>query len=365
MIGASWSSAEPAPGKFDTAYLSSVKAEIARARSKSLGVILDPGLQYAPAWVFSLPGGTRFVDQYGDVYSGATRSGDNVANAVTDTAVRNAEAAYLQGLAAHIPGSLLAAVRTGGGPEGQLSYPTGTYAGHRNSFWAYDSSSQAISPVPGWRPGTGTESQAAQFLATYHHNLNAYAVWLDSQMAADFGTRQLIMLPGWGERPGVAQEEISDLLTLGYEEFSQGLDWADLLPSLPNRTELIAYSTYLDGASIQRTVQLEDPVSYIASVAKPLGIPVGGENTGHGSTSTLHLVLKRAVSLHLALVEWMDETQVVASTQGRVPGGPTFADLAGAARSLCDSPGHARSPATAGASVVPTLGQSAPDKSPH
>jgi hypothetical protein len=190
--------------------------------------------------------------------------------------------------------------------------------------------------VPGWKPGTGTESDAATFLAAYNHNLNDYATWLDNQIAADFHTRQLIMLAGWGERPGIGHEEISSLLTLGYEEFSQGLDWGDLLPSLPNRAQLVAYSTYLDGPTIERNLQQEDPVSYIVHLAKPLGIPVGGENTGHGSMSTLHMVVKRARSLHLALVEWIDETQVVASTQGRDPGGPTFSDLAAAASSLGD-----------------------------
>lgn len=334
MIGVSWSSAEPAPGRFDNSYLTSIRAKIANARSRSLGVVLDPGLQYAPAWVFSLPGGTRFVDQYGDVYTGPAGSGDNIANAVTDPAVRDAEAAYLRGLSSRIPGNLLAAVRTGGGPDGQLSYPSGRYQGHQDSFWAYDSSSQARSPVPRWKPGTGTEVQAATFLAAYNHNINAYGAWLDTQMEADFHTKQLIMLPGWGERPGVAQQEISDLLTLGYEEFSQGLDWAELLPSLPNRAQLVAYSTYLDGPTNHRNLQGEDPVSYIVHLAKPLDMPVGGENTGHGSVSTLHLVVKRALSLHLALVEWMDETQVVASTQGHRPGGPTFADLNAAASSL-------------------------------
>jgi hypothetical protein len=334
VIGLSWSMAEPTSGRFNSSYLSSVRIEIANARSRSLGVVLDPGLQYPPAWVFSLPGGTRFVDQYGDVYTGPVGSGDDVANAVTDTAVRAAEATYLRNLSAQIPGNLLNAVRTGGGPDGELRYPTGEYNGHRDAFWAYDSSSQAVSPVPGWQPGTGTQADASRFLAAYNHNINAYGAWLDAQMAADFHSRQLIMLPGWGERPGAATLEISDLLTLGYDEFSQGLDWADLLPSLPNRADLVAYTTYLDGPTVEPTLQLEDPISYIANLDKSLGIPLGGENTGNGSVSTLHLVVRRARSLHLVLVEWMDEAQVAASTAGRDPAGPTFASLAAAATSL-------------------------------
>jgi hypothetical protein len=337
VIGVSWSSAEPTAGGFNGSYLSSVRAEIAAARSRSLGVVLDPGLQYPPAWVFSLPGGTRFVDQFGDVYTGPAGSGENVANAVTDNAVRAAEATYLRSLSAQIPGTDLAAVRTGGGPDGELRYPTGEYNGHVDAFWAYDPSSQAVSPVPGWRPGTGTQTEASRFLAAYNHDINAYGAWLDSQMVADFHTRQLIMLPGWGERPGAARQEVSDLLTLGYDEFSQGLDWADLLPSLPNRAQLVAYTTYLDGPTVEPTLQLEDPISYIAYLAKPLGMALGGENTGNGSVSTLSLVVNRALSLHLLLIEWMDESQVVASTAGgdpADPAGPTFASLAAAATSL-------------------------------
>ena len=337
VIGVSWSAAEPSSGRFDSSYLSSVRAEIVNARSRSLGVVLDPGLQYPPAWMFSLPGGTRFVDQFGDVYSGPAGSGDDVANAITDNAVRSAEATYLRKLSGKIPGSLLAAVRAGGGPDGELRYPTGDYNGHSDAFWAYDTSSQAASRVPGWQPGTGTQADASKFLAAYNHNIDAYGGWLDTQMAADFDTRQLIMLPGWGERPGAASQEVSDLLTLGYDEFSQGLDWADLLPSLPNRAQLVAYSTYLDGPTVEPTLQLEDPMSYIAYLAQPLGMALGGENTGNGSVSTLNLVVSRALSLHLVLVEWMDEAQVVASTGGSDPAdpaGPTFASLAAAAISL-------------------------------
>jgi hypothetical protein len=334
MILVSWSNAEPLPGRYDDAYLSSVGAQITQARSRSLGVVLDPGLQYPPSWVFALPGGTRFVDQYGDIHLGAARSGSDVANAVTDPAVRTAEARYLRALSVRIPGTLLAAVRTGGGPEDQLSYPTSTYHGHQHCFWAYDSSSQSQSPVPGWKPGTGTTADAATFLTAYNNNLIAYGAWLDIQMAADFGTTQLIMLPGWGERPGVATQEILTRLTLGYAEFSQGLDWADLLPSLPNPTQIVAYSTYLDAPTLERTAQLENPMSYIAGLAQPLQMRIGGENTGQGTVLTLDHVVKRALSLHLSFVDWMDETQVIASAQGRDPGGPTFAGLAKAAMSL-------------------------------
>jgi hypothetical protein len=51
-------------------------------------------------------------------------------------------------------------------------------------------------------------------------------------------------------------------------------------------------------------------------------------------SATLDLVVRRAISLHLSLVEWIDQKQVVASGQDRDPAGPTFTDLAHAARTL-------------------------------
>jgi hypothetical protein len=333
-IAAGWANAEPTNGGFDTSYTGALQAQIAAAEAVGLKVVLDPGLQYAPSWVFGLPGGTQFVDQYGDVFSGTEDSGNDVANAVTDMAVRTAEGAYLSWLSNQLPGSELAAVRVGGGPFGELRYPEGSYNGNSDCFWAYDASSQAASPVPGWVPGTGTVAQATSFLNWYNANLNSYGDWLDQTVASDFGTDQILLLPGWGERPGVAAEEESSLLTMGYDEFSQGLDWADLLPSLPDPANVIAYTTYLDGPAVEQTPQLTDPADYLASIAQPLGLHLGGENTGGGTVSTLALVVQRALALHMVIVNWMNEAQILASDSGSDAGGPAMSDMQSAAAQL-------------------------------
>jgi hypothetical protein len=333
-INVGWANAEPSNGVFDTDYIGAVQAEIASARSLGLHVILDPGLQYAPDWVFQLPGGARFVDQYGDAFGGAEVSGNDVANGVTDMAVRSAEGNYLQWLGSQVPGSELSAVRVGGGPLGELRYPEGSYNGHSDCFWAYDPSTQATSPVPGWVPGTGNAAQATLFLDAYNKNLVNFGDWLDQSMATDFGTNELVLLGGWGERPGVAEQETASLLTLGYDEFSQGLDWATLLPSLPDRAGSIAYTTYLDAPSYGTTPQTVDPADYIATLAEPLGMRVGGENTGNGTIADLDLVVQRGLQLHMAIVNWMDEAQVIASDSGSSPGQPSMSDLVHAAQQL-------------------------------
>lgn len=110
-IQVSWNSSEPSQGTFSASYLEQVQAEMTDARAVGLAVVLDPGLQYAPAWVFGLAGGTQFVDQYGDVFTGPGPSGDDVANGVTDAAVRSAEGAYLEWLGSQISPGELTAVR--------------------------------------------------------------------------------------------------------------------------------------------------------------------------------------------------------------------------------------------------------------
>ncbi len=329
-----WNDAEPSSGSFSEPYLLQIRQAIADASASGLGVVLDPGMQYPPNWVFSLPGGTRFVNQYGDVFSDPETSGDNVANAVTDSAVRSAEGAYLAWLGAHIARGKIIAIREGGGPLGELRYPDPGYDGHTDSYWAFDVSSQATSPVPGWTPRTGSVAQAKAFLNSYNSQLDRYGEWLNGQMEKDLGTTVLVMLPGWGQRPGGAALEERSRLTLDMPEFNEGLDWSELLGSLPAARRSVAYTTYLDGPDILPTIQLEDPAKYLAQLTKSSHLRLGGENTGNGTLATMDLCLDRAKALHFSIVQWMDQAQLVSSDNGDDPDGPTIDDLGAAAASV-------------------------------
>jgi hypothetical protein len=342
-INVGWNEAEPFAGTYSLSYLLSLKSEIAEARSAKLSVVLDPGLQYPPDWVFSLPGGTRFVNQYGDVFTGSEDSGSNVVNGVTDLAVRNAEGSYLSWLGSHIPSGEIMGIREGGGPSGELSYPGPDYDGHTNSFWAYDASTQAVSPVPRWTPGTGSPVQALAFLDAYNSALDDYGMWLNGELGADFATHVIILLPSWGERPGDVANDSESLLTLNVPEINEGLDWADLLDSLPDASNSIAYTTWLDAPSNGLTPQLEDPADYIASLAAGSHLKLGGENTGNGTIADLSLSLERAKALNFYIVEWMNEPQLVASDSGKDRNGPTLKRLGIAAIRLLGSSSSARS----------------------
>jgi hypothetical protein len=267
------------------------------------------------------------VNQYGQAFTGSPSSGSNVANAVTNDAVRAAEAAYLAALGRQIDGHRLLAVREGGGPSGELRYPRADYQGAINCWWAYDESTQEKSPVPGWKPGTGTVEQARAFLAAYNGALADYGAWLNAQLRAAFDTTVLMLLPGWGQRPGVIEEVVATRLQGSYDEFNEGLDWPDLLGRIAEPQHSVAYTTYLDAPSFGSSPQRQDPASYLATIAPPLGFRLGGENTGNGTRQTLKLALDRARDLGYFIVNWMDERQLVASSGSSKAAGPTFADL--------------------------------------
>jgi hypothetical protein len=338
-VSVSWFSAQPSgPGPLNVNYMTSVQQKIAAVQAAGMKVVLDPGFQYTPTWVFSLPGGNQFVNQFNDVFGQgmAASSGDAIANAITDTAVRNAEGAYLALLGQQIQPGEIVAVREGGGPLGELRYPGPAVSanGHTNSFWAYDASSQAALPVSlqGWTPGTGTTAQARQFMDIYNNNLVSYGVWLNGALESAFHVKEFVLLPGWGERPGGETTEVNALLKLptllGKAEFNEGLDWTDLLPQLPDQANSVAYTTYLDAPSQGSSTALEDPADYIVYLLGSLGLSLrlGGENTGNGTVSTLTLCMQRAAALNYYVVEWMGESQLLAATNGTGPG-PTFNQL--------------------------------------
>ncbi|MGH9078939.1 MAG: Ig domain-containing protein [Acidimicrobiales bacterium] len=343
-IGAVWSLAQSSSsGTFSSTYAGQIRAEIASAHSAGLSVVLDPGLQYPPSWAFFLNSQTRFVNQYGDVYSAGGSSGNNAINAVTDAAVRSAEGTYLSWLGTVIsPGSVIA-VRQGGGPLGELHYPLASYNHHPDSYWAYDAASQATLPasVQNWSPGTGTVAQATTFLNAYNQNLNGYSIWLNGQLHNDFGVKELVMLPGWGERPNLTPTSgpfytvETDLLVppnQTYPEFNEGLDWTDILASLPDAADSVAYTTYLDAPTnppgLPASVQLEDPADYLASLVRGTPIRLGGENSLSDQTvAAMTLCLSRAQALGFFIVNWMGEEQLLATAAGTAPGDPTLGQL--------------------------------------
>lgn len=285
VIPTTWAAIEPTEGGYSTSAVASLQAQITAANTAGLSPSLDIGVQYPPAWVFNVGGGTRFVDQYGDTFTGSQGSGNNVANAVTDYAVQYQLGAYVTYLGQHLTG--LGSVRLGGAAYNELRYPSGGAGSQADAYWFYDTSSQATLPsgTQGWKPGTGTTAQAQTFLATYIGALNGYAEWLETTAAAAFpaSTRLEVLMPGWGIRPGELAAAVAGRLVGTPDEVNQGLDWSDLLPSLPANSRTVAYTTY--GDATQGGGSNPDPAVFIHSIL-PAGMASGGESTGNGQTTT-------------------------------------------------------------------------------
>lgn len=329
-LEAGWDAFQPASDAWNADYARGLRDRWQAARDAGLQVVLDTGLQYPPAWVFSLPGGTRFVDQYGDVFHGDL--GSDIANAVTDRAVRAAQGTYLTRLAATFPPGAFVAVRQGGLGNGEAHYPSGGYAGHTNAYWAFDTDTQASSSVPGWRPGTGTTDQAAAFLAGYDGALADYQAWLGAALRTGFATTNLLLLPSWGDRPGdpsAAAASRLDGSSPGEQRdtVQQGLDWELQVSRLAEPAATVLYTTWADSPYDGPGPVGENPAAYVAGLAATHGMTAGGENTGGGGPDALERLMARAQALDLRWVFWLGEPSLYSGGDN-----PTLADLTASAR---------------------------------
>lgn len=330
VVSVSWRLYEPEQGRTDPAYVAQIASLVAQLRARGVGVVLDPGLQYPPDWVFRLPGATRFRNQYGVNWTGSTPDGTAVANAVFDPAVRRAEASFLGRVAADLGGRSFTAVRVGGLLSGELRYPPADDgAGHDDSLWYFDASARSAAPVPGWRPGHGTQAQAQRELDAYLAAIAGYERWLLATTASYFPTGQLpVLLPGWGLRPGQLAAALADGLD-GRSRAEQGgmlasgEDWPQQVAVLARQPRALAYTTWLDAEADGTSTQLISPVQYLVQLAAQDRVPVAGENTGQPSVSALQLCLARVESLRLSGMMWMNAPDLLA---GR--GGVTLADYA-------------------------------------
>jgi hypothetical protein len=305
VVSANWNAIEPTEGSFSATAVAAVQAQLNAATAAGLSPSLDIGIQYAPAWIFTVGGGTQFVDQYGDVFGGTLASGNSVANAVTDPNVRAQLGTYIAYLGTHLTG--VDSVRLGGAAYNELRYPSGHSGSQANAYWFYDSSSQASLPanVQGWKPGAGTVAQATAFIDAYNNALSNYGVWLVQQGAADFSssTKLELLLPGWGERTGEVTTAVNKLLLATPDEVNQGLDWAGMLPWLPSASRVVAYSTYADATIGSATNP--NPAAYIHSLL-PTGMLAGGESTGNGNTTAagMNLMFQDAKQWNWYVVNW-------------------------------------------------------------
>lgn len=316
-----WNRSEPSPGTFDTSYLRSLRQLVAAYRARGFGVTLDLGLQYPPAWVFGLTGQTRFVDQYGQSWVAA--GGQDAADLVWDPAVRAAAAAYIRRVATALGDRSFDAIRVGGLSAGELRYPPWRDGTTVDDLWMYGPAAQAGSPFPGWRPGSGTPSEALACLRYYFASLTGYERWLLAVVAGAFRQGSLeVLFPGWGLRPGAAVAAARSLVSPDDPAVSGGMiaggeAWPQQVAAMQRWSpRAVVYTTWLDApaqpaASAHARLAAESPARYLAGLAATHHLEAAGENTGPGSARALRLCVARVRELALAGFMWMSAATIV------------------------------------------------------
>lgn len=305
-----WDAAEPTRGSLNTDYLARSKADAATYRAAGLGVVLDLGLQYPPAWGWTLPGPTRFTNQYGQEWVGTV--GTDPLNAVWNSVAREAEAAYVRSLAASLAGEDFASIRIGGLMSGEIRLPPSAFGGHTDSLWGFDANAAAASPVAGWRPMTGTADDAARWLDFYLGSVANYQQWLAGVVGEAFpGTPIDVLMPGWGLRPGDVEKSAAALLSSASimaagDSLSAGLDWERQVSALAGSgLDVTLVTTWLDAPSYGESSRDQPPVAYLGGLADRVGLPVSGESTGGGGTASLDRIVSQGARFGLARATWM------------------------------------------------------------
>jgi hypothetical protein len=311
-----WRAYEPTQGVVDPAYVAQMRGLLNSFRAAGMQVILQPGIEDAPAWVYNLDGNTRFVNQYGDVFMG---DGEGpVANAVFDAAVQRAQQAYIAQIATDF-GDAWFGVRVGGLQYGELKYPANAYNGHVNSYWAFDGAAQAGSPVPGWRPGQADPAKATAFLDYYLQKLTNYQNLLLTAYRSHFSGWLYVLYPSWGLRPGEIQAAAATDLngstpTTGWNSLAYGVDWARQVNSI-TVLGTVAYTTWLERGDDSTTDPVHmSPLRYLAMLAHGHGLPVAGENAQPGvSGAALTDLIRRVLDVRAVGVMWFFEPSLVAA----------------------------------------------------
>lgn len=310
-VNVPWDRLEPARGEVDARFVDGVRRHLDRARSAGLDVALIPGTQYPPGWVFAAGvDGGRFVDQHGTPWHGAV--GDDVADAVFDEQVREAHGQHLHRLGTLFADHAPEVVRVGGLARGELHYPFADHERAPGTLWAYGAAARRRSPVPGLRPGDGSEGDTAALVDWYLQSLADFGRWELEVVREAFGPgpTALVLQPSWGLRPGDVEEAVASGLDGGSRAerrgtLTEGLDWHRQLVAFADVPGAAVCTTWLDTPDQGDDPGSTSPGRYLAGLAAGTGLPVWGENTGGNDVADLARCVDLVDELGLGGLFWM------------------------------------------------------------
>jgi hypothetical protein len=198
-------------------------------------LILDLGLQYPPSWVTTID---PMVDQYGNSWVAKSSNGGG-ANLYWSPTVRRDAQIYLQKMftSLNFHGRLWT-VRVGL-HGGELLYPRLAHSGASDSFWAFDATAQAQSPVPGWRPGQPSPNGEAQrFYLWYVDNLTNTFTFMLNEIRQYHAGYVAPVTPGAGMWDGLLSRLVKgNLYDSGLGHTGTGNYWQRIYGMLPGANQ--------------------------------------------------------------------------------------------------------------------------------
>lgn len=331
-----WERFEPTRGVFNKAYIQELVRKKQAFRKLGYKLQLDPGVQYPPGWIFSLPN-ARYRNQFGDLFK-SDEAGASLPNVVFNAAVRSEIGTYFHEVFSQL-GADWDYVRLGCGRFGELNYPGNSQGPNSNSYWAFDDLAQGKlrglpagippCPVPGWIPGTtspGHES-ARKFVGWYLDALMNYQAWQITTLRGDYCGDICMLYGSWGQRPGwLAAAVDGDLAGLTPPErngeIQQGFDWTRMIEDIKD-PKVIIYCTWVDGTLANRNLAddgSDDPIRWSPAhwqanlaCANPLNLRIWGENTGSNNRETMVLAFERMKRFGLIGLVWAFERDLFAN----------------------------------------------------
>ncbi|MBL8995216.1 MAG: hypothetical protein JNM63_17850, partial [Spirochaetia bacterium] len=329
-----WERLEPEEGKVDARYVSDLKEKIAAFEKSGLGLILDLGVHYPPAWIFGLTN-SRFVNQYGDAFVNSN-AGLNVMNGVFNQAIRDKQAAYVAKVFAAL-GTNFFAVRIGWGHYAELHYPAKDFNGRGNAYWAYDDLAQGkttglpqgitVCPVPGWKPGTPSPNHqdASRFIEWYLDSLAGYQDFQIAEVRKSYPGNILALYADWGVRPGQIAEAVNGDLNgksfaEKFDQLQKGYDHARFIRRVHDEKVLV-YCTCVNKVAVwpETRSMVDDsdpdprkwnPVHFLSSVAVSQKLKIFGENAGNNDLEGMRRSFERVKTYDLLGLMWAFEFQL-------------------------------------------------------
>ncbi len=322
VLSVSWDRFQPVPDAIGETYVKELRAQAAAFRRTGLALTLELGVQYPPRWLLDMAD-ARYRNQFGDEFVDPS-PGMNIANSVFNAAVRERQARYMESVFREL-GTDWFAVRLGGGWYGELNYPSASFGGRKNLYWAFDDLAQgkreglpagmAACPVPGWRPGEASPEKARLFIEWYLESLRHYHDWQIDMARRHYDGPLMMLYPSWGIRPGQIDAAIATHLagTSPAErngEISRGFDFARFIGGIRD-PRVWVQGTWIDSEPSWSDENSADParwspIHYLASLARAHDPPlkVSAENTGGGGMAALALSAERARAFKIDALYW-------------------------------------------------------------